>query len=127
MARYVVRYVQLPGRYCRQPLTNRPAGIIILEMAGRFPLPAAAGPEFIPAPLRQTLGISPVVGRLTLDQEAEVRALHPQPLLPLNSATDADFPLPVLTFDPANCLFLPALLKSTRYKQSCHSERSRGI
>ena len=26
-----------------------------------------------------SLGISPVVGRLTLDQEAEVRTLHPQP------------------------------------------------
>ncbi len=29
-----------------------------------------------------SLGISPVVGRLTLDQEAEVRPLHPQPFLP---------------------------------------------
>ena len=28
-----------------------------------------------------SLGISPVVGRLTLDQEAEVRTLHPQPFL----------------------------------------------
>ena len=27
------------------------------------------------------LGISPVVGRLTLNQEAEVRTLHPQPFL----------------------------------------------
>ena len=28
---------------------------------------------------RRVMGISPVVGRLTLDQEAEVRTLHPQP------------------------------------------------
>lgn len=71
-----------PVDYCRQPLTNRQSGIIILEMAGRFSLPAAAGPVLRPVPLRQILGISPVVGRLTLDQEAEVRALHPQPPLP---------------------------------------------
>ena len=33
------------------------------------------------------LGISPVVGRLTLTQEAEVRTLHPQPPLVLGNAT----------------------------------------
>ena len=33
------------------------------------------------------LGISPVVGRLTLAQEAEVRTLHPQPPLELGNAT----------------------------------------
>ena len=34
------------------------------------------------------LGISPVVGRLTLTQEAEVRTLHPQPPLELDDIGD---------------------------------------
>ena len=32
------------------------------------------------------LGISPVVGRLTLTQEAEVRTLHPQPSFKFGNA-----------------------------------------
>ena len=62
-------------------------------------LTAPAVPGEIGSQTASLLGISPVVGRLSLDQEAEVRTLHPQPSPSvLNPQSSLYLPIPFDTF-----------------------------
>ena len=71
------RYVKLPA-YAR-------LDTVLARQYHRITGSSPEGPSFFPFDRWKStapLGISPVVGRLTLDQEAEVRTLHPQPSQP---------------------------------------------